>query len=74
MKKVHWLLNAAKQFLPYKKSWAVNGNLKSSQAEKYSELSDLETGILLSNYAKQQNCKEFLSSVLSGITGFTAKK
>lgn len=45
-----------------------------SQAEKYSELSDLETGILLSNYAKQQNCKEFLSSVLSGITGFTAKK
>ena len=46
-----------------------------SQGEKYSELSDLETGILLKNYAKQQNySKELLSSVLSGITGPTAKK
>lgn len=46
-----------------------------SQAEKYSELSALETGILLKNYAKQQNySKELLSNVLSGITGPTAKK
>ena len=46
-----------------------------SQAEKYSELSDSETGILLKNYAKQQNySKELLSGVLSGITGATAKK
>ena len=46
-----------------------------SQAEKYSELSALETGMLLRNYAKQQNySKELLSSVLSGITGPTAKK
>ena len=46
-----------------------------SQAEKYSELSALETGNLLRNYAKQQNySKELLSSVLSGITGPTAKK
>ena len=46
-----------------------------SQAEKHSELSALETGILLKNYAKQQNySKELLSGVLSGITGPTAKK
>ena len=46
-----------------------------SQAEKYSELSALETGNLLRNYTKQQNySKELLSSVLSGITGSTAKK
>ena len=46
-----------------------------SQAEKYSELSDSETGILLKNYARQQNfSKELLSSVLSGITGSAAKK
>ena len=46
-----------------------------SQAEKYSELSDSDTGILLKNYAKQQNySKELLSSVLSGITGSAAKK
>ena len=37
-----------------------------SQGEKYSELSDPETGILLKNYAKKQNySKELLSSVLS---------
>ena len=35
-----------------------------SQGEKYSELSDPETGILLKNYAKQQNySKELLSSI-----------
>ena len=46
-----------------------------SQGEKYSELSDPETGILLKNYAKKQNySKELLPSVLSGITGPTAKK
>ena len=46
-----------------------------SQAEKYSELSDSDTGILLKNYAKQQNySKELLSGVLPGITGSTAKK
>ncbi|NBJ04452.1 hypothetical protein D3Z62_31775 [Lachnospiraceae bacterium] len=46
-----------------------------SQAEKYSELSDSDTGILLKNYAKQQNySKELLSGVLLGITGPTAKK
>ena len=46
-----------------------------SQAEKYSELSDSDTGILLKNYAKQQNySKELLSSVLSGITGSAAIK
>ena len=46
-----------------------------SQAENYSELSDSDTGILLKNYAKQQNySKELLSSVLSGITGSAAKK
>ena len=46
-----------------------------SQGEKYSELSDPETGIFLKNYAKQQNySKELLFSVLSGITGPTAKK
>ena len=46
-----------------------------SQAEKYSELSDAETGALLKNYARQQKySKELLSSVLSGITGAAAKK
>ena len=46
-----------------------------SQGEKYSELSDPETGIFLKNYAKQQNySKELLSSVLSGITGSAAIK
>ena len=46
-----------------------------SQAEKHSELSALETRILLKNYAKQQNySKELLSSVLPSITGSTAKK
>lgn len=46
-----------------------------SQAEKYSELSDKETRVLLKNYAKQQKYnKDLLSSVLSGITGPTAKK
>ena len=46
-----------------------------SQAEKYSELSDSDTGIFLKNYAKQQNySKELLSGVLPGITGPTAKK
>ena len=46
-----------------------------SQAEKYSELSDAETGALLKNYAKQKNySKALLSGVLSGITGSTAKK
>ena len=46
-----------------------------SQAEKYSELSDSDTGILLKNYAKQQNySKELFSGVLLGITGPTAKK
>lgn len=46
-----------------------------SQAEKYSELSDAETGALLKNYAKQQNYrKELLFDVLPGITGPTAKK
>lgn len=46
-----------------------------SQAEKYSELSDSETGNLLKNYARQQNfSKELLSSVLYGITGTVAKK
>ena len=46
-----------------------------SRAEKYSELSDSDTGILLKNYAKQQNySKELLSSVLSGITGSAAIK
>lgn len=39
-----------------------------SQAEKYSEFSDLETGILLKNYAKQQNfSKELLSSIFHSI-------
>ena len=46
-----------------------------SQAEKYSELSDSDTGILLKNYAKQRNYgKELLASALPGITGPTAKK
>jgi len=46
-----------------------------SQAEKYSELSDSDAGILLKNYAKQRNySKELLSSVLPGITGPAAKK
>ncbi len=46
-----------------------------SQAEKYSELSAPDIGILLKNYAKQQNySKELLFSVLSGISGSTAKK
>lgn len=46
-----------------------------SQAEKYSELSNSDTGILLKNYAKQRNySKELLSSVLSGITGSAAIK
>ncbi len=46
-----------------------------SQAEKYSELSNTETGALLKNYAKQQNySKEILFDVLPGITGSTAKK
>lgn len=46
-----------------------------SHAEKYSELSDSDTGVFLKNYAKQQNySKELLSSVLSGITASTAKK
>ena len=44
-------------------------------AEKYSELSNSDTGILLKNYAKQRNySKELLSSVLSGITGSAAIK
>lgn len=46
-----------------------------SQAEKYSELSNSDTGVLLKNYAKQRNySKELLSSVLSRITGSAAKK
>ena len=46
-----------------------------SQAEKYSELSDTETGALLKNYAKQQNySKNLLFDVLPGITGSAAKK
>lgn len=46
-----------------------------SQAEKYSELSDMETGVLLKNYAKQQNySKDLLTGILPGITGSTAKK
>lgn len=46
-----------------------------SQAEKYSELSDTETGVLLKNYVKKKNySKALLSGVLSGITGTTAKK
>lgn len=46
-----------------------------SRAERYSELSDMETGILLKNYAKQKSySKDLLSSVLSGFTGSTAKK
>lgn len=46
-----------------------------SQAEKYSELSELETRELLRNYAKRQNySKELLSSVLPGITCSVAKK
>ena len=46
-----------------------------SQAEKLSELSDAETGILLKNFAKKQNYrKELLASVLPAITGNTAKK
>ena len=46
-----------------------------SQAEKYSELSNCDTGILLKNYAKRRNySKELLSSVLSGITGSAAIK
>ena len=46
-----------------------------SQAEKYSELSDPDTGLLLKNYAKQRDySKELLYSVLPGITGLTAKK
>ena len=45
------------------------------QGEKYSELSNSDTGILLKNYAKQRNySKELLSSVLSGITGSAAIK
>lgn len=44
-------------------------------AEKYSEPSNSDTGILLKNYAKQRNySKELLSSVLSGITGSAAIK
>lgn len=46
-----------------------------SQAEKYSELSDSETGILLKNYAQEKNySKELLSGVISCVTGSTAKK
>ncbi len=46
-----------------------------SQAEKYFELSDSDTGIILKNYAKQRNySKELLCSVLSGITGSAAIK
>ncbi len=46
-----------------------------SWAEKYSELPDTETRILLKNYAKKQNYNQaLLSSVLSSITGSTAKK
>lgn len=42
-KKVHWLLNAAKQFLPYKKSWAVNGKLKSSITSPFGIYTALES-------------------------------
>ena len=46
-----------------------------SQAEKYSELSKPETGALLKRYAQKQNySKELLSSVISAVTGSTAKR
>lgn len=46
-----------------------------SQSEKYSEFSETETRLLLSNYAQKQNySKELLSSVLPAVTGTTAKK
>lgn len=46
-----------------------------SQAEKYSELSDAETGALLKDYAKQKNyCRDLLTNVLPAVTGSTAKK
>lgn len=46
-----------------------------SQAEKYSEFSEQETGKLLRNYARGQNySKELLSSVMPAITGAMAKR
>lgn len=46
-----------------------------SQADKYSELSESETGALLKNYAQEQNYSQnLLSSTLPAITGSTAKK
>lgn len=46
-----------------------------SQAEKYSELPEPETGILLKKYAQKQNfSQKLLSSTLPAITGSTAKK
>lgn len=46
-----------------------------SEAERYSELSKPETGVLLKDYAqKQKYSKELLSSILPAVTGATAKK
>ena len=46
-----------------------------SQAEKYSELTDEETGRVLRKYARQQNySRELLSLALPALTGNTAKK
>jgi len=46
-----------------------------SQAEKYSELSELETITLLKKYAQNQNFNQnLLSRVLPAVTGSTAKK
>lgn len=46
-----------------------------SQAEKYSELTDEETGRVLRNYARQQNySRKLLSLALPALTGNTAKK
>ena len=46
-----------------------------SQAEKYSELTDEETGRVLRKYARQQNySRKLLSLALPALTGNTAKK
>lgn len=46
-----------------------------AQAEKYSELSEIETIALLRNYARKQSYSQsLLHSVLSAISGSTAKK
>ena len=45
------------------------------RAEKYSELTDEETGRVLRKYARQQNySRKLLSLALPALTGNTAKK